>query len=222
MTNHISRNQPQFQKGETLSAAKLNRVADLVAGILQRRRGMAVIDPLPLWVQLTEDLDAGTPLSSSNQATATVWQRASDGNYHATTRTETVVNFSSVAYDVDDYIWIRWLDGAWQPLPSGGDGGFFGEGVITEVDCENYHVTIDADAATTWLSQCVTPPDQVYGDIEIYDPCPDRHGKMAEKTEDEMLGKVVQFWRVFNAYSCEAEYHIIDICFRPGCGDEEV
>lgn len=102
-----------------------------------------------------------------------------------------------------------------------GGGGIFGHGVITSADCDEYSVTIDADADTTWISECVALPDQYNGNITIYDPCPDDNGIMAEvrATALELENKIVIFMRVFNSYTCAAEYHMIHICLNTWCDE---
>ena len=109
---------------------------------------------------------------------------------------------------------------------SEGGGAIFGEGVIVGVHCPTYTLAVDV----TWSTPCgVLPGEEVdyddpYGEptIVVHDPCKDRHGKLAGKTEAELLGKIVQFWRVHNRDGCEAEYHIVEICFNPGCERLEV
>ena len=119
-------------------------------------------------MRLNEDLDSGELLTTKAEAECTVWQKNVDDEYEETTRTETVVNWSSRSFGEDDFLRIKWQDGEWQP-DSGGTGGgvFYGTIVPESIDCEATPSTLDVEV--TVAPTCTVPDGTGYDENVIED-----------------------------------------------------
>jgi hypothetical protein len=107
----------KFAKGQRLTAAALNSLAQSVARIIDRMQGTQVIQPKPLQAILVSDLLAAVDsLTDPSTAQARILARKANGDLEISTREETVVNrFENISIDADTYIKIEWIDGEWQP-----------------------------------------------------------------------------------------------------------
>ena len=110
------RNPPTFQRGQVLTAAALNQLAQAVAAILARFTGPQAIEPLRLQGKLDGALDAAAD-STTTPATATmsVYQKNSSGNMVDSGRDILVINRFQFA-DASAGSWCKaeWIDGEWQ------------------------------------------------------------------------------------------------------------
>jgi hypothetical protein len=107
----------KFAKGQRLTAAALNSLAQSVARIIDRMQGTQVIQPKPLQAILVSDLLAAVDsLTDPSTAQARILARKANGDLEISTREETVVNrFENISIDADTYIKIEFIDGEWQP-----------------------------------------------------------------------------------------------------------
>ena len=111
------RQPPEFKRGQVLTAAALNQLAQAVAAILARFTGPQAIEPLQLQGKLDGDLDAATSCADSpGTATLSVWQKNSSGNYEDSGRNVEVVNrFENLNFKSGQIMRVGWIDGEWQP-----------------------------------------------------------------------------------------------------------
>lgn len=122
MPNNFQPHIPDFQRGERLSAARLNELADAIARIMWQKQKAAnstfgVEQPLNQQAILLEDLLAAVNKKRDpSTAQAAILLRKTNGDLTQTSRTVTVVNrFENVSIDAGTYIKIEWIDGEWQP-----------------------------------------------------------------------------------------------------------
>lgn len=118
------RQPPRFERGQRLTAAQLNAMADSVLSILQRRVGSTISEPPVLIGKLDVEL-AKSPNwdTAPSTATFTVWQKNGDGDLIATARTETVVNrFKFLSWPADTIMEIRYTEGEWRPTTADCEG----------------------------------------------------------------------------------------------------
>ena len=118
------RQPPRFERGQRLTAAQLNAMADSVLSILQRRVGSTISEPPVLIGKLDVEL-AKSPNwdTAPSTATFTVWQKNGDGDLIATARTETVVNrFKFLSWPADIIMEIRYTEGEWRPTTADCEG----------------------------------------------------------------------------------------------------
>ena len=118
------RQPPRFERGQRLTAAQLNAMADSVLSILQRRVGSTISEPPVLIGKLDVEL-AKSPNwdTAPSTATFTVWQKNGDGDLIETARTETVVNrFKFLSWPADTIMEIRYTEGEWRPTTADCEG----------------------------------------------------------------------------------------------------
>ena len=118
------RQPPRFERGQRLTAAQLNAMADSILSVLQRRVGSNISDPPVLIGKLDVEL-AKSPNwdTAPSTATFTVWQKNGDGDLIETTRTETVVNrFKFLSWPADTIMEIRYTEGEWRPTTADCEG----------------------------------------------------------------------------------------------------
>lgn len=118
------RQPPRFERGQRLTAAQLNAMADSILSVLQRRVGLSISEPPVLIGKLDVEL-AKSPNwdTAPSTATFTVWQKNGDGDLIETTRTETVVNrFKFLSWPADTIMEIRYTEGEWRPTTADCEG----------------------------------------------------------------------------------------------------
>lgn len=118
------RQPPRFERGQRLTAAQLNAMADSILSVLQRRVGSSISEPPVLIGKLDVEL-AKSPNwdTAPSTATFTVWQKNGDGDLIETTRTETVVNrFKFLSWPADTIMEIRYTEGEWRPTTADCEG----------------------------------------------------------------------------------------------------
>ena len=111
------RNPPTFQRGQVLTAAALNQLAQAVAAILSRFTGPQTVEPLQLTGKLDGALAAATSFATSpGTATLSVWQKNSSGDYEDSGRNVEVTNrFENLSFASGQIMRVGWIDGEWQP-----------------------------------------------------------------------------------------------------------
>lgn len=111
----------KFEKGERLSAARLNEIADAVSRLMMAKapahgHAYGIVQPLEIAVILDDDLNAAThSLTGATSCLATVcrWSNV-DQEYAETTHQETVWNHAeSTNHVADTFGYARWIDGHW-------------------------------------------------------------------------------------------------------------
>ena len=111
------RKPPEFKRGQVLTAAALNQLAQSVAAILNRFQGNQVQGEI-LTGKLDADLNAATSFATSpGTALLSVWVKDSNGDYTETTRNITVTNrFENLNFVSGQILRVQWIDGEWQPV----------------------------------------------------------------------------------------------------------
>lgn len=118
------RQPPRFERGQRLTAAQLNAMADSILSVLRRRIGSNISEPPVLIGKLDMEL-AKSPNwdTAPSTATFTVWQKNGDGDLIETTRTETVVNrFKFLSWPAGTIMEIRYTEGEWRPTTADCEG----------------------------------------------------------------------------------------------------
>jgi len=111
----------KFEKGERLSAARLNEIADAVSRLMMSKapahgHAYGVDRPAEIMVILNADLNAAThSLTGATSCSATVCSWSTVTNTGAErTRTETVWNHSEKTnFETDTFGVARWIEGHW-------------------------------------------------------------------------------------------------------------
>ena len=173
MPNNFQPHIPDFQRGERLSAARLNELADAIARLLWHKQQSAnaafgVRSPLEIIGKLDDDLPAATEFSTSpGEAVMTVWSKdAATGNLIETNRKENIKQRFESADEkaAGDEVRAAWIEGEWVALPSGSGGlGTIIQFQPTDV-CEGIGLTCDCVTATVVTSSCgstIQPGDVV-------------------------------------------------------------
>ncbi len=122
MPNNFQPHIPDFQRGERLSAARLNDLADAIARLLwQKQQSTSAAfhtkQPLHKQVVLLTDLAAAVNTKRDpSTAQAAVLRKNASGDLVETSETEMVVNrFKNISIEARTYLKIEWIDGEWQP-----------------------------------------------------------------------------------------------------------
>jgi len=117
IVTQADRKPPLFERGQRLSAAALNALADSILSILERRIGRSVRQPQNLIGVLESDLYAAVDwMTDPSTATLQVARKNGAGDYEMTAETLTVVNrFENISLDAGTVIAVEWIDGEWQP-----------------------------------------------------------------------------------------------------------
>lgn len=229
MPNNFQPHVPDFKRGERLSAARLNELADAIAKLLWHKQQSAnaafgVRTPLEIIGKLDDDLPAATEFATSpGEAVMTVWIKdAATGNLIETDRKESIKQRFESADEkaAGDEVRAAWIEGEWVALPGGGGGG--GHEIFFEIES----VTCDEAGEKTlyvtalWYDGGCTktiPGADQYGIITVIDPC----GELAYYTADWLGSGSVKGWAKYmyprgDGY-CEPEWLVRSICGVPGC-----
>jgi hypothetical protein len=170
MPNNFQPHIPDFQKGERLSAARLNELADAIAKILWQKQqasnaAFGVRTPLEIIGKLDDDLPAATNFGTTpGEAVMSVWFRDQNGDLIDSGRNENIKQRFTSAVDkaAGDEIRAAWIEGEWVALPSGG-GGELIQFQPTDV-CEGIGLTCYCMTATVLTASCgssVQPGDTI-------------------------------------------------------------
>jgi hypothetical protein len=130
MPNNFQPHVPDFQRGERLSAARLNELADAVARMLWHKQQSAnaafgVKPPLEIIGKLDDDLPAATNFGTTpGEAVMSVWFKDQNGDLIDSGRNENIKQRfeSAEAKAAGDEVRAAWIEGEWVALPSGGSG----------------------------------------------------------------------------------------------------
>ena len=121
MPTNVQPHIADFKKGERLSAARLNEIADAVSRLMAAKapaygHAYSVETPLEIMVILDADLPAAThSLTGAGSCSATVceWSTVTEQGSERT-RSETVWNHSEkTSFEVDTFGVARWIEGHW-------------------------------------------------------------------------------------------------------------
>lgn len=121
MPNNFQPHIPDFQRGERLSAQRLNEIVEAVSRLMMAKapahgHAYGVEPPLEIMVILNADLNAATDsLTGATSCSATVCSWSTVTNTGAErTRTETVWNHSEkTSFETDTFGVARWIEGHW-------------------------------------------------------------------------------------------------------------
>jgi hypothetical protein len=228
MPNNFQPHVPDFQRGERLSAARLNELADAVARMLWHKQQSAnaafgVKPPLEIIGKLDGDLPAATNFGTApGEAVMSVWFKDQNGNLIDSGRNENIKQRfeSAEAKSAGDEVRAAWIEGEWVALPTGGSGG--GHTIwftITDVLCpETDYVSETTLVVTaTWynLSCTGTPPGAEYGgDYYVYDICNYLYGL----TPQDLVGTTGRATYMYPLTgACTPKWIIDDLCAQPEC-----
>jgi len=106
----------KFERGQRLTAAGLNSLADSILSVIRKLYGPQIARPLNVQVILMEDLLAAVDtLTDPSTAKARILAKKSNGDLEITTREITLVNrFENISIDSGTYGKAEWIDGEWQ------------------------------------------------------------------------------------------------------------
>lgn len=229
MPNNFQPHIPDFQRGERLSAARLNELADAIAKILWQKQqssnaAFGVKMPLEIIGKLDDDLPAATDFSTSpGTAVMSVWIRDTSGNLIDSGRNENVRQRIETATDLEAgaQVKARWIEGEWMVDSSSGGGG--GESIwftIDEVVCDPYGVEETYLVVTPiyYTGGCSgnVPGSDSYGQVEVYDIC----SFFSEHVADGLpgtKGKATYMYPMDGGSYCEPRWIIDMLCNQPEC-----
>ena len=161
MPNNFQPHIPNFERGERLSAARLNELADAIARLLWQKQqssntAFGTKTPLEIIGKLDEDLPAATDFSTTpGEAVMSVWVRNSSGNLIDTGRNETIKQRFTAVGDksAGDEIRAAWIEGEWVALPTGGSGADIIQFRPVDV-CEGVGFVCDCVTAEVVTASC--------------------------------------------------------------------
>lgn len=227
MPNNFQPHVPNFQRGERLSAARLNELADAIAKLLWQKQQSAnaafgVKPPLEIIGKLDEDLPAATDFGTApSEAVMSVWFKDQHGNLIDSGRNENIKQRFTSAVDkaAGDEVRAAWIEGEWVALPSGGGGGHTIWFTIESVLCPETDYVDETTLVVTaeWYNQSCTgtPPGATYeGTYEVYDICNYLDGL----TPTDLIGTRgrATYHYPLTGY-CEPRWLIDDLCAQPEC-----
>lgn len=228
MPNNFQPHIPDFQRGERLSAARLNELADAIAKLLWHKQQAAnaafgVRTPLEIIGKLDDDLPAATEFATSpGEAVMTVWiKNAATGNLIETDRKENIKQRFESADEkaAGDEVRAAWIEGEWVALPGGGSGTHTIWFTIDSLLCPDTDYVDETTlvVTATWYNQgCTkTPPGATYdGTYEVYDLCNYLRGL----TPSDLIGGTgrATYHYPLTGY-CEPRWIIDDLCPQPEC-----
>ncbi len=227
MPNNFQRHIADFQRGERLSAARLNELADAIAKLLWHKQQAAnaafgVKPPLEIIGKLDEDLPAATDFGTApGEAVMSVWFKDQNGDLIDSGRNETIKQrFESAdSKTAGDEIRAAWIEGEWVALPTGGGGSHSIWFVIDDVLCpdtdyvDEETLVVTAEIYTGGCSK--TPPGANYdGTYNVYDYCSEFNGL----TPTELIGTrgKASYGYPLTGY-CEPRWYIDFLCGLPQC-----
>ena len=227
MPNNFQPHVPDFQRGERLSAARLNDLADAIAKILWNKQQAAntafgVKPPLEIIGKLDDDLPAATDFGTApGEAVMSVWFKDQNGDLIDSGRNENIKQRFTATGDMaaGDDVRAAWIEGEWVALPSGGGGGESMWFEIVEALCpDGYTVTENTLVVTPiwYTGGCSkTPPGANYdGTYNVYDLC----SYLTDQVFADLIGttgRATYFYPMTG--TCEARWIISDLCAAPEC-----
>ena len=233
MPNNFQPHIPDFQRGERLSAARLNELADAIARLLWHKQQSAnaafgVKQPLEIIGKLDDDLPAATDFSTTpGEAVMSVWIKDPNGNLIDSGRNETIKQRFETAGDMSagDEVRAVWIEGEWVALPRGGGGGETMWFTIQEALCPDGYDVLENTlvVAPLWYTGgCGKTPPGGNGDgtWNVFDQC----DYLLDQVFEDLVGtsgRATYFYPytadAYNPPSCEPRWIIDDLCGRPEC-----
>lgn len=228
MPNNFQPHIPDFQRGERLSAARLNELADAIAKLLWHKQQAAnaafgVKPPLEIIGKLDDDLPAATDFGTApGEAVMSVWFRNQNGDLIDSGRNETIKQrFESAdSKSAGDEVRAAWIEGEWVALPTGSGGGHTIWFEITDVLCPETDYVAETTlvvTATYYNLGCnKTPPGANYdGSYDVFDIC----SYLSGIDSQSLVGTVgrASYMYPLNSSYCEPRWIIDDICAAPHC-----
>lgn len=226
MPNNFQPRIKEFQKGERLSAVRLNEIVDAVSRSLWQKQqsdgaAFGVTQPLEIIGKLDEPLPAATDFGETyGEAVMSVWiKNVETGKLFDSGRNETVkqrqTNVSELPEGAE--VKARWIEGEWVvDTASGGTGHhIWFETVEVICDADN---TMSLKVIPIWYTGgCTTaiPGEDSYGEIDVIDPCSILQLYTAEFLEAGAIGRATYMYPR-NGY-CEPEWLLDTICGQPEC-----
>lgn len=227
MPNNFQPHIPDFQRGERLSAARLNELADAIAKLLWHKQQSAnaafgVKAPLEIIGKLDDDLPAATNFGNApGEAVMSVWFKDQNGDLIDSGRNENIKQRfeSAEAKAAGDEVRAAWIEGEWVALPSGGGGGHTIWFTITDVLCPDTDYVSETTlvvTATYYNQSCTgTPPGAEYGgEYYVYDICNYLNGL----TPGDLIsgtGRATYHYPLTG--TCTPKWIIDDLCPQPTC-----
>lgn len=227
MPNNFQPHIPDFQRGERLSAARLNELADAIAKILWQKQqssnaAFGVKPPLEIIGKLDDDLPAATAFGTApGEAVMSVWVKDPNGDLIESSRNENIVQRFTTVGDMaaGDEVRAAWIEGEWVAMPVGSGGGHTIWFTINSVLCPDIDYVAETTlvvTATWYTGGCSrTPPGaNDDGTYNVYDICNYLRGL----TPDDLEGTVgrAEYHYPLTGY-CEPRWLIADLCAQPEC-----
>lgn len=234
MPNNFGPHIPDFQRGERLSAARLNELADAIAKLLWHKQQSAnaafgTKPPLEIIGKLDDDLPAATDFGTApGTAVMSVWFKDQNGNLIDSGRNENIKQRfeSAEAKAAGDEIRAVWIEGEWIALPSGGGTAthemWF---TIQEVVCpDGYEVTQKTlKVVPLWYTgRCgqVPPGREDDGTWHVYDICQ----YLKDQVDSELpgtIGRATYFYPYtaddYDPPPCVPAWILAELCHQPEC-----
>jgi|694.fasta_scaffold05573_14 hypothetical protein len=233
MPNNFQPHVPNFQRGERLSAARLNELADAIAKLLWQKQQSAnaafgVRAPLEIIGKLDDDLPAATDFGTApGEAVMSVWFKDQNGNLIDSGRNENIKQRfeSAEAKSAGDEVRAAWIEGEWVALPTGSGGGHTMWFTIVDVLCpDGYEVTQKTLRVTPlwYTGNCgkVPPGRQDDGYWHVYDICSYLSGHVDEELPTT-LGRATYYYPYtaddYDPPACVPAWILSDLCAQPEC-----
>lgn len=233
MPNNFQPHVPNFQRGERLSAARLNELADAIAKLLWQKQQSAnaafgVRAPLEIIGKLDDDLPAATDFGTApGEAVMSVWFKDQNGNLIDSGRKENIKQRfeSAEAKSAGDEVRAAWIEGEWVALPTGSGGGHTMWFVIVDVLCpDGYEVTQKTLRVTPlwYTGNCgkIPPGRQDDGYWHVYDICQYLKGHV-DADLPSTIGRATWFYPYtaddYDPPPCVPAWILADLCDQPEC-----
>ena len=227
MPNNFQPHIPDFKRGERLSAARLNELADAIAKLLWHKQqasntAFGVKPPLEIIGKLDDDLPAATNFGTDpGEAVMSVWFKDQNGNLIDSGRNENIKQrfTSAEGKAAGDEVRAAWIEGEWVALPGGSGGGHTILFTIDSVLCPETDYVEETTLVVTarkYAAGCSkTPPGaNEDGTYNVYDICNYLHAL----TPTELQGGTgrATYHYPLTGY-CEPRWIIDDLCPQPQC-----
>jgi hypothetical protein len=230
MPNNFQPHVPDFQRGERLSAARLNELADAIAKLLWQKQQSAnaafgVRTPLEIIGKLDDDLPAATDFGTApGEAVMSVWFKDQNGNLIDSGRNENIKQRfeSAEAKSAGDEVRAAWIEGEWVALPTGSGGGHTMWFTIVDVLCPDSDYVSETTIVATpiwYTGGCskVPPGANEDGTYNVYELCGDGLDGQVASELIGTTGKATYMYPYGSYGDCEPRWLVDVLCHIPEC-----
>lgn len=225
MTNNWQPHLPHFVKGERLSAARLNELADAVMRLMWQKQastnsGFGVQQPLEIIGKLDDNLPPATDFETTpGTAVMSVYTKDANGELVYQGRKENVRQRFESATELaaNAEVKARWIEGEWMADAASGGGVFDIEFTVISMDCysDPWILTVEPTWFTGGCTAAIPGADPYTGYVEVENRCNIADHFTAENIVG-LTGTATYRYPRTDSY-CTPAWRLDDICGEGEC-----